>query len=249
MSIERRALRPTEVRVDSANPRIFEADVLTYGIIDTYRTIFDHGVFDDSLAEHLPKITWGHEWTDPIGRYVDYKNIEARSENQPARLRLIGELDDFDAVPRAYQASAQLKSGTIDQFSVGFHRNEGGTYEDADGITHFRSAGLDEVALVLVGAVPGTKLVSVRSAKGGRREVPEEYVIDLAKKVAAGEITKEAAAIAVDLAAGVPNLEGAPAADGGSGPASAGVVGANADAGPPAEEIDAALGVLDSILG
>jgi HK97 family phage prohead protease len=244
MTIERRALRPTEVRVDSANPRIFEADVLTYGVIDSYRTIFDSGVFDESLAEHLPKITWGHEWTDPIGRYVDYKNIEARSKDQPARLRLIGELDDFDAVPRAYQASAQLKSGTIDQFSVGFHRNEGGTYEDDDGITHFRSAGLDEVALVLVGAVPGTKLVSVRSARGERRQVPEEYVIDLAKKVAAGEMTKEAAAIAVDLAAGVPTVGGEPAAAGGDGPDN-GIL--DAGSGPPAEllaEADEMLATL-----
>ena len=202
---EQRAYTPTEIRVDDDNPRMFEADVLTYGVVDTYNTIFDHGVFDASLEERMPKVTWGHDWTDPIGRYVDWKNIEER-DGKPSSLRLVGELDDFSAVPRARQASAQLKSGTISQFSVGFHRDPKGTYEDDDGITHFRTAGLDEVALVLVGAVPGTKLVSVRSQVGNIRQVPEEFVLTLAKAVAGGTLTKEAAVIAVDLAAGEPAL-------------------------------------------
>lgn len=197
MNREHRAMRALEVRVEGDGHTV-EADVLTYGVVDSYRTIFDLGVFDESLGERMPVMAWSHDWSDPIGRWVDWKNVE---RDGLQRLRLIGELDDFDAVPRARQASAQLRSGTLDQFSVGFHRLDGGTYQDDDGIEHFRKGGLDEVSVVLSGAVPGTKLVGVRSRQGVR-QVPEEYVIDLAKKVASGEITKEAAAIAVDLAAG-----------------------------------------------
>lgn len=194
MNIEHRAMTGCEVRVSPDSPRTFEAVVLRYGVIDDYKTIFDPGVFTASLEDRMPKITWAHDWSEPIGRWVDHKDTDEE-------LRLIGELDDLDAVPRARQASAQLSSGTIDQFSVGFHREEGGTYEDDNGITHFRSAGLDEVALVLVGAVPGTKLLAVRSA-GLIRQVPEAFVIDLAKQVASGSLSKAEAAAALDLAAG-----------------------------------------------
>lgn len=205
---EHRSIQVTEIRAVADKPRMFEADVLTYGVLDSYRTIFDQGVFDESMNDRLPRITWGHDWKDPIGRYVDYKNVEQR-DALPAKLSLIGELDDFDAVPRARQAHAQLKSGTIDQFSVGFSRTEGGTYEDDDGITHFRSASLDEVALVLVGAVPGTCLISVRS-KGEKREVSEDLLFALARKVAAGEMTQTEADVALTLAAGAVDLGEAP---------------------------------------
>lgn len=74
-------------------------------------------------------------------------------------------------------------------------------------------------------------------------QVPEELVIDLAKQVAEGTLTKEAAAIAVDLAAGVPAQQAQTSTTtGGDGPASD----SSTDAGPPAEIADAdeALAVL-----
>lgn len=200
----------TEIRTASDTPGMFEAVVVRYGVVDSYDTIFDEGCFTASLEERLPRITWGHDWADVIGQYVDYKD-------GPDGLTLVGQLDDFEAVPRARQAYAQLKSGTIDQFSVGFHRNPGGTWTDEDNREHFRDCGLDEAALVLAGAVPGTKLVSVRSAQRGLsvvREVPEELVISLGKKIASGEMTYEDATAALHLAAGtVPEVTDPPPAE------------------------------------
>lgn len=186
-----RAYHASNIRATPDGSRTFEALVVVYGIIDDYGTIFDPGCFTDSLHERMPRITWAHSWSEPLGRYVDF-----RDDDQG--LVLIGEFDDFDAVPRARQAYAQLLSGTIDQFSVGFHSID--RYEE-DGVEHFRKVGLDEAALVLVGAVPGTKLLSVRSGIGVR-EVPEDLVISLAKKVAASELTQAEAKAAIDLAAG-----------------------------------------------
>lgn len=208
--IEHRSIRASEVRVPDEG-RTFEAVVMTYGVVDDYNTIFDPGCFTDSLEARLPKITWAHNWSDPIGRYVDYRDNDET-------LTLIGELDDFDAVPRARQAHAQLVSGTIDQFSVGFVREETRAGE-GDEPTHFVRARLDEAALVLIGAVPGTKLLAVRSTRAGIevvRQVPEELVLDLGRKIAAGEMTKAEALATLDLAAGEPPPAPEPVVDDGT---------------------------------
>lgn len=183
---------PIEVRAVDDQPGRFEAVVMRYDVVDDYDTIFDYGVFTDSLERRLPRITWGHDWAEVIGRYVDYRDT-------PEGLTLIGQLDDFDAVPRARQAYAQMQSGTIDEFSVGFRAVD--TYKDADGRKHFRQAILDEVALVLSGAVPGTQLVAVRHQQR-TGDVPAHLVIDLAREIAAGTLTREEATLALDLAAG-----------------------------------------------
>lgn len=213
MNLERRVVH-SEVRMSDETPGLFEAAVMTYDVLDDYKTIFDPGVFRASLEARLPRITWGHDWTDPIGQYVDFKDGRDK-------LRLVGQLDlamidgtNVPAVPRAHQARAQLRSKTITDFSVGFRADEDGTYEGEDGYKHFRSARLDEVALVLVGAVPGTELVSVRSIalpRSGRR-VDETLVIDLGKQVAAGTLTHEEALATLNVAAGV-DLSGMAPAD------------------------------------
>jgi HK97 family phage prohead protease len=197
MNIEHRTVH-AEVRTSDADPGIFEAVVLNYGVIDTYNTTFDAGCVRESLEERMPRITWGHDWKEVIGQYVDYKDTNTE-------LTLVGQLDDFDAVPRAKQAHAQLKSGTIDQFSVGFQRKPNGV-KMVEEREHFTRIGLDEAALVLAGSVPGTKLVSVRSARPDGltivRQVPVEFVVDLGKKIAAGELTHAEAEAALTLAAG-----------------------------------------------
>jgi HK97 family phage prohead protease len=103
----------------------------------------------------MPRITWAHDWSQPLGQYIAY-------DDKPDGLDLVGQFDDFNDVPMARQAYAQLKSGTIDQFSVGFMPL---TYErdaESNRMTFTRGR-LDEVALVLMGAVPGTKLLAMRS--------------------------------------------------------------------------------------
>lgn len=190
-----RTYRARDIRV-AADGHTVEAVVLAYNVIDDYNTRFRPGCFAESLEERLPRMVWAHRWDDPVGRWVDYRDTNTE-------LTLIGELDDFDAVPRARQASAQLASGTIDQFSVGFMRlaDELVDPEDVDGqrgVVDITKGQLDEASLVLVGAVPGTKLLAVRSGL----MVPENAVVDLAKKVQAGEMTKEEAKVALDLLAG-----------------------------------------------
>lgn len=226
MKRERRMVPTREVRV-ADDGHTLEAVVLVYNVIDDYNTRFRPGCFAESLNERMPRITWGHDWRDPIGRWVDYRDTDTE-------LTLIGELDDFDAVPRARQASAQLASGTIDQFSVGFERLadeqvDPQLVDGMRGVVDITKGNLDETALVLVGAVPGTKLLAVRSGL----MVPEDAVLEMARKVAAGDLTVEQGKAALDLlASDAGNGNGTPA-DGGEPPPEV----------PPLDEatIDAAL--------
>jgi HK97 family phage prohead protease len=212
---EHRTLHHVEIRASDDTPGLFEAVVMRYGTVDDYDTVFEAGCFAKSLAARLPRLTWSHDWADLVGRVVDYKDTDEA-------LTIVGQLDldmvtdTLPAVPRAHQAHAQLRSGTVDNFSVGFRRT---STKEVDGRTHFTEAVLDEVALVLSGAVPGTELVGVRTIPRLGREVPESLVIDLAKQVAAGELTKEAAQVALDLAAGSATPAAPSAGDGGEQPA------------------------------
>lgn len=188
-----------EYRVDGSRPGAIVADVMTYNKLDDYGTEFDPAVFTESLEKRMPRICWGHDWLDPIGQWTD-------AENNKKSLRLAGQLDlgmiqntSTPAVPSAHRAYAQLESGTIDQFSVGFVRqvDEKGKIP---GSYRILKALLDEVSPVLVGAVPGTKLVSIRSTRTAPRltraglpagtalYVPSEYVQDLIVRFERGEI-------------------------------------------------------------
>jgi HK97 family phage prohead protease len=220
-----------EVRmVGDGSSRQFVARVLTYDTIDDYGTIWLPGCFDESLQTRMPRIAWAHSWQDPIGHYIDV------AKNDGQVLDLVGQLSSFDDVPRARQAYSQMQDGTIDQFSVGFTRQKWTNVDDeakraAGAYEEMVKATLDEASPVLVGAVQGTKLLGTRAG-----QVPLDDVLELARRVKAGEITHEEADVALALIAGeVPVLasEQEPAAE------------------PTAEqqeEIDGALADLDEAL-
>jgi HK97 family phage prohead protease len=187
---------PDEYRVASSGEVI--ADVVRYMTVDDYGTRFTPDVFTESLATRMPRMVWGHNWLDPIGLWNEY-------DSNSKRLRLKGQLDlamigesDMPAVPSAHRAYAQLRSGTIDQWSVGFLRQEDrAAGEKMPGITDITKGILDEASAVLVGAVPGTKTVSIRSSSRslrrmsgvrGRLLVPAPDVQELIVRLETGEI-------------------------------------------------------------
>lgn len=188
-----RAMRAADVQADGPEGQ-FSATVLRYNVRDDYNTEFEFGVFTESLRVRMPRIAWGHDWRELVGQWTD-------ADDNPQRLRLLGQLDlamindSLPSVPRAHQAYAQLKSGTADQFSVGFMPTEWRDVETQDEYYRvFTKGRLDEVSIVLAGAVPGTELLAVRSAGGGIpllvREplVPKEKVAALIVRLQTGDI-------------------------------------------------------------
>lgn len=201
MSRETRA-RLAEIRAvtDDDGTRSVELHCITPGVVDDYGSVWMPDVFDDSLGRRLPTLCWAHSWSEPLGRGVDYRTSSTGPD-------VIFEFDDFDDVPQARRAFSQVRSGTITDCSVGFSNTQRRDPTDAEreqwpGVREvILKADLDEVSLVLAGAVPGAKVLAIRSADGAG-EVSEDAWLAVAKKVAAGELTvaegKAALAIAAD---------------------------------------------------
>jgi len=173
--------RSGEIRASSEDG-IIEILAVAHGVTDDYGTQFEAGTFVDSLEERLPVIAWGHQWTEPIGKAISYRVADEG-------LYLTARLDIGGAVPRADQAYEQARSGTLTDVSVGFMRRAD---EERDGVTVITKADLDEVSFVLRGAVPGAKVLAVRSARSGE-VVDLTAVEEIARRVVAGDIDQATA--------------------------------------------------------
>jgi HK97 family phage prohead protease len=191
---------PLEVR--AIGERQAEVICCTYNVVDDYGTIWLPGCWTESLNRKKPKSVWGHDWLDPIGQVVDFKD-------SAKNLRVTIQFSDFDAVPRARQAHRQMMDGDIDELSFGFELNEWSFVEGGkDGIPEgarekVTRATMYEVSPVLVGAVPGTKVLSVRSANvEGTIEI--KAAGDVLTLLAAGEIDLHEALGRIKGAAGTP---------------------------------------------
>jgi HK97 family phage prohead protease len=139
------------------------AAIVTYGVVDEYNTVFVPGCFTASLAARMPRIALGHDWTRVIGVW------RTVVEDNAKRTVLRGVLSDPSRVPDAATAMALLEDGSLDQVSVGFMPEEMTDVKvGGKTVPGFAKARLDEVSLVLTGAVPGAEVLSVR----GRRVRP-----------------------------------------------------------------------------
>lgn len=206
----------------------FEVLAVAYGVLDDYGTIFAKGVFNESLDQRLPVIAWAHSWDEPIGRATGWSETDEG-------LTIRGRLDLGGGVPRATQALEQMRSGTLTDVSVGFWRLA--DEQTPDGHTLITKGDLDEVSVVLRGAVPGATVLAVRSARTGEM-VDLDAVEKIAAKVAKGEIDQATADEMARL------LSAAPTTSGGGGQ------GATSPPPPedPVAEIDEAMADADDAL-
>lgn len=208
MTIEHRRMRGIDIRVSEDGPASVTLQLIVPNVVDDYGSVWGARSLDKGLETRLPVLCWSHDWSDPLGAGHDWEG----SDNGPM---VNFRFDDFDAVPRAKQAHAQLRSKTIQDCSIGFSRVKDGTVEPTDrqksdlpGIREYLAEAVaEETSLVIRGAVPGAKVLAVRSMTGTVGTVSEEFVVDLGRKVAAGDITMAEALIAVDLAAGGTPIE------------------------------------------
>jgi len=200
--VKTRQTRRAEVRaatLPDGRPGVVLKAITPY-IVDDYGSVFMPDTFDESLRARGPVLCWSHDWDEPLGPYVGH---EAGEDGAP---NVSFAFSDFDAVPAARRAHAQVSDGTILDCSVGFsmtERREPTTDElvKYPGVREvITKATLDEISLVIRGAVPGAKVLAYRSGK--RSKVDIDAVVELGRRVSTGELTDAEAQAALNLLAG-----------------------------------------------
>lgn len=181
----KREFRTGEIR-EVGDGRTVEALAVAYGVVDDYGTRFVKGAFAESLTKRMPALAWGHDWSEPVGRITDYRD-------EDDGLYVTARLSDPDAVPRSRQAIAQLRDGDITDVSIGFMRLADRKADD--GVTEITEAEIDEVSLVLRGAVPGAKILATRSGKV--EMIDKELAANIIVKYERGEYDLADALVAV----------------------------------------------------
>jgi len=140
-----------------------------YNSIDTSGDKMLRGAFTSSFdkaktSNRKIAFLWQHDRKDPIGRIVDFWE-----DNDGAYVK--AELSDFDSVPNAKRAWAQVKDKVINQASFGYSyvwdalRYIAPEKETEDGYFLVGEVNLHEVSLVTMGANENTEVLNVEDAQ------------------------------------------------------------------------------------
>lgn len=175
---EFRHLPGASVRAMTTKPGV-TLHAISPGVVDDYGSVWEPHCFDESLARRLPTLAWAHDWKEPLGPATSYRT----SDNGPD---VDFVFSNFEAVPMARRAYEQVKDGTIRDCSVGFSNTVRRDPTEAEikrypGVREvILKADLDEISLVMRGAVPGAKVLAVRQ----RQRVQNQLDRDLEDAVA-----------------------------------------------------------------
>lgn len=175
-----------KIQAISEDDRTFELRIVQFGVVDSFGSVWDPGVFEDSLRTKLPPACWSHDWSRVIG---SVKEHEQREDGDYGLVQMA----DPDEVPDSRMAYSLIKDKHITDTSFGFKRQE---WQDAkrsqdyapqlDGERErMQRARLDEVSPVLVGSVPGARVLAVRSEE----RITRMDAGQLLTAVASGQVT------------------------------------------------------------
>lgn len=160
-------------RIQNANVRAIQIDgqpgvtlkIVRYNVVDDYGSVWMPGCVLDGLNERLPQMAWSHDRSSIIGRAVP--GFVDDGDGQIVNFRFA----NLDRVPDANMAHSLVDDEIIDECSVGFRwEYEFHTPNDEElkrwptALEIITKAFVSEVSLVMEGAVPGAKVLSVRES-------------------------------------------------------------------------------------
>lgn len=167
---------------DRGDGRI-SAFVMVTGIEDNVKDVIERGAAKKSLEKRIPKGVWSHDWTRPIARTEDVKELppghpdlpEKLSNGQPwpkeAGAYKVDTLFNLGSPEGARAYSDVLFFGDQQEWSIGYKVPEGGaTIDKKTGVRHIHELDWFEYSPVLFGAMSHarTKMDSTPSVSGAQ---------------------------------------------------------------------------------
>jgi HK97 family phage prohead protease len=171
---------------------ILEAIVNTLQIVDrtTERTM--PGIFSESLKKKLPRGVWHHDWSTPIAKTMEAKELPPGDPMLPEDIREFGALyikaQFFKDIDDSWQAFQKIKNGLIDEFSIGYSVSKTAWDEETE-VLDLLEGEWYEWSPVLVGANQKTTTLSIKDLKGSP-DLPFEEHSDAVLDAVDGFVTR-----------------------------------------------------------
>ena len=159
---------PGQIKIDEAEG-IVECFVAGVGNKDSVGDIVLPGAFTASLQRRKPRVVWGHDWNQPIGKVLDIYEVPPTDRRLPDKMRAAGVGGLFAKVQfnlkaeRGREAFANVAFfGTEQEWSIGYKTLDA-IYDNARQANLLKEVELYEVSPVLHGANQLTATISIKS--------------------------------------------------------------------------------------
>lgn len=164
---ERKAIQG-QINVDEAQG-IVECFVAGIGNKDSVGDICAPGCFTESLKRRKPRVVWGHNWNEPIGKVLEIYEVRPGDPRLPRKMQMAGIGGLFARVQfnlkseRGKQAFSDVAFfGEEQEWSIGY-KTLNADYDPARQANVLREVELYEVSPVLHGANQLTGTISIKS--------------------------------------------------------------------------------------
>ena len=159
--------RAGQVNIDQAKG-IVECFVAAIGNKDSVGDIIIPGAFDGSLKRRKPRVVWGHNWNEPIGKVLDIFEVPPKDRRLPQKMFAAGVGGLFAKVQfnlnaeRGKEAFANVAFfGEEQEWSIGYKTIDA-DYDHSHQANILKEVELYEVSPVLHGANQLTGTMSVK---------------------------------------------------------------------------------------
>lgn len=175
-SLQQRSARLQGVKALDRAEGVLEAIVSVFDVVDHAGERIKPGAFARSLERGLPYGVWMHDWSAPVAKTLEARELLAGDPLLPAELAGLGGLyvkAQFNLeTQRGREAFSDVAGGYVDQFSIGYWVVA--DRKAPDGVRDLLEVELAEWSPVLVGCNPATMPLSAKSATEGMPESATE---------------------------------------------------------------------------
>ncbi len=156
-----------QVNIDEAQG-IVEAFVAGIGNKDSVGDIIISGAFNESLKRRKPRVVWGHNWNEPIGKVLEIYEVPKSDPRLPGKMKAAGIGGVYARVQfnlkseRGRQAFADVSFfGEEQEWSIGYKTLDA-DFDPARQANILKKVELYEVSPVLHGANQLTGTISIK---------------------------------------------------------------------------------------